>query len=115
MHMADKLRMGAVGEADVILAFKAIGAITIPAVPADEVTAALHRLSRDKVPLIFITESAARLAPEAMSRYDQTPDTAVIPIPGIGGSDGYGTQRVRENVIKAIGADILIKQDRNEG
>ena len=113
--MADKLLMGAVGESDVILAFKSIGAITISAVTSEEVTQALHRLSRDKVPLIFITEQAARLAPEAMSRYEQTPDTAVIPIPGINGSDGYGIQRVRENVIKAIGADILIKQDRNEG
>jgi hypothetical protein len=34
-------------------------------------------------------------------------ETAVIPIPGIRGSDGYGAQRVRDNVIKAIGADIL--------
>lgn len=113
--MADKLRMGAVGEADVILAFKAIGAITIPAVTEDEVSQALHRLSQDKVPLIFITENAARLAPEAMSQYERSPGTAVIPIPGIGGSDGFGRERVRENVIKAIGADILIKQDRNEG
>jgi V/A-type H+-transporting ATPase subunit F len=106
--MADKmLRMGAVGEEDAILAFKAIGALTIPAATLDEVTAALHRLSREGIPVIFITEAAARLAPEAISKYEQTMETAVIPIPGIKGSDGFGAQQVRANVIKAIGADIL--------
>ncbi len=109
MPMADKrmMRMGAVGEEDAILAFKAVGAVAIPATTADEVASALHRLSRDGIPLIFITEAAARMAPEAVARYEQTIETAVIPIPGIRGSDGYGAQRVRDNVIKAIGADIL--------
>lgn len=113
--MAGKpLRLGAVGEEDAILPFRTIGALTVPAVTQEEVTAALHKLSREGVPVIFITETAARLAPEALSRYELTPDTAVIPIPGIRGTDGYGAQRVRDNVIKAIGADILIKQRGNE-
>ncbi len=110
--MADKkLKMGAVGEEDAILAFKAIGAVTIAATTTEEVTQALHRLSREGTPVIFITEAAARLAPEAISRYEQTMSTAVIPIPGIKGSDGYGEQKVRENVIKAIGADILTQNN----
>ena len=93
------------------MAFKAIGALTIPAVTLEEVTAALHHLSREGIPVIFITEAAARLAPEAVSKYEQTMETAVIPIPGIKGSDGYGAQQVRANVIKAIGADILTNHD----
>jgi V/A-type H+-transporting ATPase subunit F len=114
-RMADKqLRLGAVGEKDVILAFRAIGAIAYPATTADEVAAALHRLSREAVPVVFITEAAARLAPEALSKYEQSLDIAIIPVPGVRGSDGLGMQRVRDNVIKAIGADILINQDRNE-
>lgn len=111
-HMADNLlRLGAVGEEDAILAFKAIGAITIPAYTEDEITLALHQLSRQGIPVIFITEQAAQLATEAVSKYDQTMDTAIIPIPGIKGTDGYGAKRVRDNVIKAIGADILTKND----
>jgi V/A-type H+-transporting ATPase subunit F len=114
--MADKLlRMGAVGEEDAILAFKAIGAEAIPAVTPDQVASALHRLSRAGVPVIFITEQSAQMAPEALSQYERSPDVAVIPIPGVRGSDGYGMRRLRENVIKAIGADILVQQDRNEG
>jgi len=51
------------------------------------------------------------MAPEAVARYDQAMETAVIPIPGIRGWDGYGAQQVRATLIKAIGADILSKQD----
>ena len=110
--MADKiLRMAVVGEEDAILAFRAIGAVALPATTKEEVGQALHKLSREGIPLIFITETAARLAPEAVSKYEQTMETAVIPIPGIRGSDGYGAAQVRANVLKAIGADILTPKD----
>ncbi len=110
--MANKLfRMGVVGEEDAILAFKAIGAIAIPATTQEEISTAIHRLSREGVPVIFITEAAARLVPEALARYDQIMETAIIPIPGIKGSDGFGAQLLRDNVIKAIGADILTQQN----
>lgn len=114
-HMSDKLRIGVVGEEEAILAFRAIGAIAVPAVTGEEVTAALFKLSRDKVPVIFITEQAARMAPEALVRYETTPEVAVIPVPGIMGTEGFGEARVHENVIKAIGADIVIDQEKREG
>ncbi len=114
--MADKLlKIGALGEEDAILAFRAVGAVTIPANTPGEVAQALHRLHQDGVPVIFITESAAKLNPEALSRYEQEPGTAVIPVPGVRGTDGYGAERLRDFVIKAIGADILLRPERNEG
>ncbi len=109
------MRIGAIGEEDAILIFRAIGASAVPAITADQITAGLHRLYQDGVPVVFITEAAARLVPEAMQKYDQMSGMAVIPIPGIRGSDGYGAQRVKESVIKAIGADILVNQEGNEG
>lgn len=112
--MDNKLRMGAVGEEDVVLAFRAIGAQTASAASPIEVRAAIHALSREGIPLIFITESAARMVPEVMERYEQSPDLALIPIPGIHGTDGFGGRRVRQRVIKAIGADILSNQNGNE-
>ncbi|NLE69411.1 MAG: V-type ATP synthase subunit F [Clostridiales bacterium] len=109
--MASKLfQMGVVGEEDAILAFKAIGAIAIPATTAEEISTAIHRLSRSGVPVIFITETAAALVPEALSRYEQIMETAIIPIPGIKGSNGFGAEQLRQSVIKAIGADILSQQ-----
>lgn len=113
--MADKsMRIGAVGEEDAVLVFRAIGASVIPALTGDEATAALHRLYQEGVPVVFITEAAARLIPETLQKYEQMPGMAVIPIPGIRGTDGYGARRVRDSVIKAIGADILINHEGNE-
>lgn len=113
-RMDNKLRMGAVGEEDVILSFRAVGAVTAAASTPHEVRAAIHRLHKEGIPLIFITETAARMVPETMERYEQSPDLALIPIPGVHGTDGFGAQRVRDRVIKAIGTDILSNQNGNE-
>ena len=61
--------------------------------------------------VIFITETAALEAPEALERYQTQADVAVIPIPGSQGSTGYAMARVKANVEKAIGADILFKNE----
>lgn len=105
--MDNMIRMGVVGEKDAVLAFKAVGMRVMIVATAEEATAALHRLATDGVPVIFITESMAEQVPEALSKYKTMPGTAVIPIPGSQGSDGFGASRVRANVEKAIGADIL--------
>ncbi len=113
--MAAKAMMGVVGERDAVLAFKAIGMRVIPTHTPEETTAALFKLVKEGVAVIFITESAARQAPEALERYKTSPETAIIPIPGSRGTDGFGMQRVKANVEKAIGADILFQNDRKEG
>lgn len=106
--------MGAVGERDAVLCFKAIGMRVIPTTTPEETTAALFRLTRENVHVIFITESAAQQAPEALERYKTQSDVAIIPIPGSQGSTGYGMARVKSNVEKAIGADILFTGNQQE-
>ncbi len=106
--------MGVVGERDAVLAFKAIGMKVIPTQTPEEIQAALFHLVKEGVPMIFITEYAARQVPEALERYKTSPETAIIPIPGSQGADGFGLKRVRANVEKAIGADILFNNDRKE-
>ena len=105
-------RMGVVGERDAVLAFKAVGMRVIPVQTPAETTAALHKLSTEGVPVIFITETCAQQVPEALEKYKTMPGTAVIPIPGGRGSNGLGMSRVRANVEKAIGADILFNNEK---
>ena len=107
--------MGAVGERDAVLCFKAIGMRVIPTANADETTRALFKLVKEGVRVIFITENAAQNAPEALERYKTQPDIAIIPIPGSQGSTGYAMSKVKENVEKAIGADILFNNEKEEG
>ncbi len=104
--MAD-VQMGAVGERDAVLGFKAIGMQTIPTENAEETTRALFTLVKQGVRVIFITENAAQAAAEALERYQADPQVAIIPIPGSTGANGYAMSQVKANVEKAIGADIL--------
>jgi V/A-type H+/Na+-transporting ATPase subunit F len=106
--------MGAVGERDAVLCFKAIGMQVIPTANAEETTRALFTLTRQGVRVIFITENAAQQAAEAMERYKTDPQVAIIPIPGSTGSSGYAMSRVKSNVEKAIGADILFSNNNHQ-
>lgn len=113
--MAENVPMGAVGERDAVLAFKALGMRVIAVETPEQTAAALFALAQAGTRVIFITETVAEAAPEALSRYQSTPEVAVIPIPGSHGATGYGMRRVRANVEKAIGADILFNNDEREG
>ncbi len=113
--MEHKTLLGAVGERDAVMAFRAIGVHAVAAETAEQTDAAIHRLVSQGVRVIFITEAAARLSPEMMERYDGDPDISIIPVPGTLGTDGFGSQRLKQNVLKAIGADILQTQDEKEG
>ena len=106
--MAEKqYGVGAVGEREVIGAFRAIGMRAVPAETDTEVAQAVHRLVSDGVRVIFITEQAARAGTETFEKYKTDPAVTLIPIPGSAGSDGLGMRRMHANVEKAIGADIL--------
>lgn len=106
--------MGAVGERGAVLAFKALGMKAVPTQTPEETASALFRLSKEGVKVIFITEKEAEEAKEAISRYDNVFDVAIIPIPGSGGTTGFGMKRVHQNVEKAIGSDILFSKNENK-
>lgn len=114
--MDNVIKMGAVGERDAVLCFKAIGMQVEPTTNAQETTKALYKLVNSGVRVIFITETTAEQAEEAVSRYKMQSDVAIIPIPGSQGSTGYAMAKLRVNVEKAIGADILMNnQNQKEG
>lgn len=102
--------MGVVGERDVVLAFSAMGMKVVPAQTADAISRAVFDMAQEGIPVIFITERAARLVPETLERYKASASPVIIPIPGSQGTDGFGMERVKANVEKAIGADILFSE-----
>lgn len=109
MYMADKLYgVGAIGEKEVIGAFRAIGMKTCAADTEKGIAQAVHNLVRQDVRVIFVTEQAARIGHETFEKYKTDSTVTLIPVPGSRGSDGLGMERVHANVEKAIGADILL-------
>ncbi len=103
--------MGVVGERDAVLAFKAMGMEVIPATTAEEAAAALKKLVKQGCAVIFVTEQTIGLIEETLSRYQAETFPAIIPIPGSQGAAGVGMQRLKENVEKALGADILFQKE----
>lgn len=104
-------KVAAVGARDAVLAFKALGLTVLPVETASETSQAVFQLAQEGYAVIFITEAEAALIPETIERYKTSTLPAIIPIPGATGVTGLGMKNVRANVEKAIGADILFKEE----
>ena len=104
--------VGAIGEREVIGAFRAIGMRAAAAQTEAEVAPAVNQLWLAGFRFIFITAPAALNGWDTFERYKNDPTVTLIPVPGSTGSDGLGMERVRANVEKAIGANILLDDEQ---
>ncbi|MDL2205442.1 V-type ATP synthase subunit F [Eubacteriales bacterium OttesenSCG-928-N13] len=108
-------KVAAIGSKDVVLAFKALGITAASVSSPDEARQKIHELAKQQYAVIFITEDLAESVSETISRYKTETLPAIIPIPGASGSSGLGMKHVRANVEKAVGADILFNNSKEEG
>ncbi len=106
--MAD--RIGIIGEADSILAFKAIGVETFGVSSPVDAEDYIKEMSRKDFKVIFITETLAEKLKAFLKTYKSRTYPAIIPIPA-GESTGFGMKGIKEDMEKAIGADILFRED----
>ncbi len=112
--MADKKQVGAIGEKDAVLAFRALGMRVIVAEDLESIEHAIQKLVMEKIPVIFVTERTMEIAKDLILHYQSDASVAIIPIPGSQGTNGAGMRHVRANVEKAIGADILFQNGKEE-
>lgn len=99
------------GDKDSVLAFKAIGLEVYPVSGETEARDTLKILARN-YKVIFITDTLAKKIDNLIERYKSRPYPVVVPIPSTQGSNGFGMQGIKADVEKAIGADILFKEDK---
>lgn len=102
-------KIGVVGDRDSILCFKAFGMDIFTASEAEpeESRKLVDRLAREAYGIIFVTEQIAQTISETIDRYNRIMLPAIILIPGIKGTLGIGSGRIRDNVEKAVGINIL--------
>ena len=101
-----------VGDKDSVLAFKALGVDVYPVSDEEEAKEKVHALARTHS-VIFVTEQVALWADMYLRRYKSRAYPVVVPIPSAEGSMGLGLSGIKDNVEKAIGADILFdKEDK---
>ena len=105
-------KIGIIGERDSVLAFMALGFSVHEAADAENAGKILHELVKSgEYATIFLVENYAVKLEEEIARYKDLPLPAITVIPGMTGSTGYGMANIRSAVERAVGADILFKED----
>lgn len=107
--MITMYKIGVVGDKDSILAFKALGLDVFPVCDKDDTQKIVDKLAATDYAVIFITEQAAINIPETIERYNKAVLPSVILIPSNQGTLNIGLQKIRDNVEKAVGVNILDK------
>ncbi|MFC1655512.1 V-type ATP synthase subunit F [Patescibacteria group bacterium] len=115
----DSYKIAIVGSKDQILGFKALGVTATIANNGEEAREALFKLNsevidlgegetRKKYAIIFILEDlATQITKEDYKKLTKEALPAIIPIPGIRGTKGYGLERIKKMVEQAVGSDIF--------
>lgn len=104
-------KIGVVGEKDAVIAFLSLGMTVSSVDNVNEAIQAVDSMARQGYGLIFLTETFAKDMEETLLRYQNQMIPAVILIPGTQGSLGIGLEKIRDNVEKAVGVDILSKKE----
>lgn len=89
------------------MGFRALGLSTYAAATADEAKELLHRLAKEDVAVIYLTEQLAAHMATEIARYKDELKPAIILIPGREGSLGIGKENLQRAIERAVGADIL--------
>jgi len=102
-------KIGVIGDKDSVLCFKAFGMDVYPARESEpeENRKIVDKWAREQYGMIFITEDIAKTITETIDRYNREVTPAIILIPSGKGSLGIGLERIRSNVEKAVGINIL--------
>jgi len=103
-------RIAAVGEADTILPFKAIGVETYPIKNVEEARQILDELIKKEVGIIFITDEFACKLEDCFEKTKEVPLPSIVSIPGSKASTGFAVSRIRTLVRRAVGVDIMEKK-----
>ncbi len=102
-------KIAVIGDKDSILGFGALGLETHFAKDSMDASQILNRLAKENYGVIYLTEEYALGAENVIARYQDQMTPAIILIPGAKGSLGIGMRAVSKSVERAVGADILFK------
>jgi V/A-type H+-transporting ATPase subunit F len=105
-----KVKAAAVGEHSSVVLFNTAGVEAVSVESVEEASNAVRRLVRGGYNVIFLTENYAALLEEELKKYRAQAYPLILPIPERTGSTGYGLEKVRINMEKAIGTNIFDKE-----
>lgn len=106
-------KIGIVGDRDSVLGYMAIGFSVHEAQDAESAERELAAMVKSgEYAVIFLVEQYAEKISESLKKYKDMPIPAITVIPGAGGTDGYGMASLKSAVERAVGVDILFKNNQ---
>lgn len=108
--MYDKIAV--IGDENSIFAFKSVGVDVFGTENEFEARDYVKKLARERYGVIFITEDIAERLDDLLAKYKNKTYPAIIPIPKSGKSSGYSMQGLKRDMEKAIGTDILFRDNK---
>ncbi len=102
-------KIGVIGKREKILCFMASGFSIYNARDASSAASALKNAKNDDCAIIYISPETAELIPNEIAKYSGHMTPAIIPLPSAGG--GLGTAQLKKAVERAVGADIIFKDN----
>ena len=103
----EKVDMAAIGCSEEIYLFNAVGCATAIAKTPQEADNKIFELAQAGCKICYLTEELYTQMGETLEKYAKQAFPIIIPIPSQKGSQGVGEKKIRNNVEKAIGMDIL--------
>ncbi len=107
-----KGKIAIIGDGDSVLAFKAVGIDAYPVTDGEQAGETLKKLAKSYA-IIFVTDVIAKEIDEIISRYVASTYPIVMSVPSKSGSNGYGIEKIKHAMEKALGVDILFN-DKDE-
>ncbi|MBR1867010.1 MAG: V-type ATP synthase subunit F [Clostridia bacterium] len=99
-----------IGNGDGVLAFKAGGVDAYSAPDAVKARELLRKLAKT-YKVIFITDDLAKELNDLILRMNEQAYPVVVPVPSEKGSNGYAVERMKEQMERALGVDILFGRE----
>jgi V/A-type H+-transporting ATPase subunit F len=111
-----------IGNRESVAGFIPLGLAAYPVTDRSTAVEALNDCLKSGFAVLFVTEEIAELLADEIRAVRFRPTPAILVVPSTLGSTGLGLRRLRTLVEKAVGADILSREnsvpqstDRNTG
>lgn len=108
-------KVAIVGDKVTALGFKALGLNAYSVSRPEEVREIWSQILADNYAVIFVTEQVYLQIKDLLPAIDQKETPVVLIIPEAAGGTKLGRERIKKTVEKAIGVDILTKEEKKEG
>ena len=100
-------QVAVLGDRDSVIGYRAIGMTVVELGDASGAPAAISELIQKQYAVIFLTETIAEKNEDYLKTLRVNKLPAIIPIPSMEGSTGFGMRQIQESVRRAVGIDLF--------